>query len=215
MSVRPLQRDGWHVSAARESFPATFRRRLLAELDAHPYAAAPGARRWRLFGGRGWLRPKGLEPRTAAEIRRLVERYTDGLELLLRGERFRLGDVELRRVVRGPCFVTEPHLDGGWVTLSVTMRGPGTSLYRRAGSRAVVVRTGEGGVLVSNRDREVALGVSAAMHSAPAGQVRERVVLLVVYRTAGRVPSGPAAAKAREAMHARTVWFGERIGRPA
>ncbi|MDE1977466.1 MAG: hypothetical protein KGI84_09460, partial [Elusimicrobia bacterium] len=105
--------------------------RILAAIDKSA-AENPGSGFWQWAfleeGGREWRTNKKQPPELVADVRSFVEGLTRELQAALPDENIAIRDVQIR-VNPPPETGAKLHVDGGYITLTCALRGPGTVIY--------------------------------------------------------------------------------------
>jgi hypothetical protein len=159
---------------------------------------------------KGWMRDVGgTDGRGGA--RELVEALTKQLQAAMPGEAITLRDAQLRlRYKKQDSDVL--HVDGGYVTATITLKGPGTLLYPQSANGAISELESPVGAVavVTNIDRERATGIPGTVHSSPTsdryrpGRDDERWVLIVRYKRAGQPAATDSERYALKTAHDRS-----------
>ncbi len=182
--------------------------RILTAIDKSA-AENPGGGFWQWAfleeGGREWRTNKKQSPELVADVRSFVEGLTRELQAALPEENIAIRDVQIR-VNPPPETGAKLHVDGGYITLTCALRGPGTVIYDDAGGRVRRLEAPPGAAaFVSNMDREFAVGFGGAVHAAPVSGTDGRVVLIVRYKNPDQ------AETARDARTRQTERTAKRI----
>lgn len=131
--------------------------------------------------------------RDAGGTKELIDEVTRRLQAALPGEGITLRDAQLR--VRPPDARDSDmlHVDGGYITFTITLKGPGTLLYDvdAKGNVRELEAPVNSVAIITNTDRERATGVAGTVHSSPSpsffrDQISDRRVLIVRYKRAGQ-----------------------------
>jgi len=139
-------------------------------------------------GGR-WRADKRQTPDLVADVRRFAEALTISLQDALPDEHIEMRDVQIR-VDPPPQTGAKLHVDGGYITATCALSGPGTVIYDDAGGRARRLQAPPGAVaFVSDLDREFARNIPGAVHAAPTAGTAGRVVLIIRYKRQGQAPA--------------------------
>jgi len=168
-------------SAALAEIDSNYAGRLstFLELSQPPSIHSAGETRW----------DDAKHPRLNALLRPLVERLTAELNRALPGENVKVRDVQVRLETKARAADTGVHVDlGGYVTATYSLRGGGTDLYLTGSDGSVRVIRGmtHAVAIVTNMEREWATGVPGTVHAAPALDLGQtRVVLIVRYYRPG------------------------------
>lgn len=166
---------------------------------------------------KGWLRDVGGDAEGRGGARQVVEALTKHLQDALPGEAVTLRDSQLRlRYKKQDNDVL--HVDGGYLTATITLKGPGTLLYLQTadgGLKEVMAPVGAVAV-VTNVDRERATGIPGTVHSSPTSDRYkpsddERWILIVRYKRAGQPGATPAESERLKASHDRARARAQRL----
>lgn len=123
------------------------------------------------------------------EAMELLRAVTERLERALPKEEFEADSAQFLHVLDASPHNSGPHVDGFYLTVTVSLIGPGTVLYLidQAGN-VTEIKVPEGTVLViTNSEREEVLGIPSIVHSTPDGKMRERVLFRLLYGSRQRV----------------------------
>lgn len=183
-------------------------RQILSAADAN-WPTDRLFRNWSFFDGREWRVNRMQTTELVAVVQRLERRLTGLLNDAMTGEGLAPTDVTMRL---GDDHPTGIHIDGSYVTATLTLRGPGTIVFDPA--QDGTVRTLRAGIneaaVITNSDREYLTGVPGTVHASPPPTDPKRVVFIIRYRAARtkEVPSPnptDAAGKARIKAVAQAV----------
>ena len=209
LDVAELNEKGFTLLPAEAVFGAELMEQVELELS-QPQARALASSKY--GGGENnlvWDLPLQISD---PEHRRLIggavkmaNELTGFLERSLPEESLAPLNVEARATHAGRSSGAHGHADTGYLTATVSLRGPGTKLYRPLGDgRYSIVHVPERTIaLLSNEDRELALGVPSALHSAPLGVVSDRLMLLVRFGDAYSAPAKERLAIVRDSIRER------------
>ncbi|HVC09389.1 MAG TPA: hypothetical protein VNH15_05575 [Elusimicrobiota bacterium] len=210
-----LKKENFVVLPAREVPDFPLENRILAAIDESEAKSPGGFWQWAFLeeGGRQWRTNKKQTPELVADVRAFAEGLTRELQAALPDENIAIRDVQIR-VNPPPETAVKLHVDGGYITLTCALRGPGTVIYDDAGGRVRRLETPPGAAaFVSSKDREFADGMPGAVHSAPASGAARRVIFIIRYKRAGQAEiSGDARARQNE-RDAKRIKAAEKFAR--
>lgn len=183
---------------------------IQAEL-ASPAAPLPRAL-WDVEQERTWSLRGSYATEEARSAFTQATALADEIHGLLSGalteERLELGSAQARLTAGGPAGTTVarvPHPDGGYLTTTVALHGPGTVLYlpRGQGVFEAVPVPERAIAVITNPAREDATGAPTTLHASPSEPVVDRSLLVISHRSL--LPRGEKGAWRRAKIAARRI----------
>jgi hypothetical protein len=160
---------------------------------------------------KGWLRDMGGDGAGRGGVLEVMETLTKALRTALPEEDIEIRDVQLRLNYNKH----EPdalHVDGGYITATIVLKGPGTLLYPMDanGIRELLAPLNAAAV-ITNSDRRRAVNIPGTVHSSPSerfyrpGLDDERRILIVRYKRRGQERPDQGAQEALREEDRRRV----------
>lgn len=130
---------------------------------------------------KGWIGDIGYRKDGTGGLKDFVAVLTAALTRILPSEKLILHQVQLRR---GDLKKPQSHNDPGWLTLTYSLRGDGTWIYPSSDSGKVVKVPPGIVAVITGIHRRSATSIPATWHSAPGGDTKDRVLILLRFRSA-------------------------------
>jgi len=209
-----LKNDGFAILSPQDVPDFFLESRILAAIEKHRTENASSSFwQWPFMeeGGR-WRTDKRQTPELVADVRRFAEALTAELQDALPDENIQMRDVQIR-VDPPPQTGAKLHVDGGYITATCALSGPGTVIYDDSGGRVRRLQAPQGAVaFVSNLDREFARNIPGAVHAAPTTETAGRVILIIRYKRLGQEPASSDQRLRQNDRNARRIKAVEKSG---
>lgn len=194
LQLQLLRTRGWGVLPAGSVVKPRHAANIAAVIDRDWKRGELFFNNWELYDEhKGWTRDAGGDAQGRGGARELLEDLTRRVQAALPGEDVEMRDATLRLRYQkmDRDFL---HVDGGgYVTATITLKGPGTQLYDFARGVEEHAAPENAVALVTNIDRERAAGVDGTLHSSPSPDRykpgkdgEERWVIIVRYKRKGQ-----------------------------
>lgn len=177
-----LSSSGWAVVPGEAILPAADAQYLLSRIDENWPGKDSLFRTWDLIEGRNWRVNKMHDEPVVAIVQRMMGRLTGMLDAAT-NEGLVPVEVQLRFGNDHPSGL---HVDGGYITATMALRGPGTMIFEEFQNGGLnTVRAGTNQLaVITNTDREFLTNVAGTVHSTPPPTDPKRVVFIIRFRAA-------------------------------